>query len=151
MFKQIYTGNIIYISNSEEARELIQELSGIELEKTLVIDDISNLYRDTILLKFLEETKLKLVLLASVDNLSDTLLSRIKIIKKFPDINELKYEPTSILDAQKHLESEELNQDETLDYLCNKCPDLLILNKKLRYIKNKNKLIELIGRIENQA
>lgn len=112
---------------------------------------MSNLYRDTILLKFLEETKLKLVCLASIDNLSDTLLSRFKVIKKYSDEESIKYEPISILDAQKHLDSEELNQDEALDYLCNKCPDLLILNKNLRYIKNKNKLIELIGRLENQA
>lgn len=149
IFKTIYQGNIINISNVENTRDLIQELSGIELEKPLVIDDLSLLYRDTLLLKFIEETKLKLVLLASIDNLSNTLLSRMKIIKKFPDDESLSYDLTSIIEAQRHIDTENLNQEETLDYLYNKCPDLIVLNKKLRYIKNKEKLIEIFGRIED--
>lgn len=150
IFKTLYTGNINYISNTEEARELIQNYSGITLEKPLVIDDVSNLYRDTILLKFLEETKLKLILLASQDNLDPIILSRVKTIKKYTSETNLKYEPIDILQAQKTIESEELDQENTLKYLSNKCPELIILNKKLRYIKNKNKLIELIGRISIQ-
>lgn len=143
----MYTGNIINIFNVENIRELIQELSGISLEKPLVIDDISLLYRSTILLKFIEESKLKLILLASKDNLSSTLLSRIKTIKKYPDESNVSFNLTSIKDAEKHIKSEELNQDDTINYLATTCPELIVLNKKLRYIKNKDKILDIYSNI----
>lgn len=143
----MYTGNIINIFNVENTRELIQELSGISLEKPLVIDDISLLYRSTILLKFIEESKLKLILLASKDNLSSTLLSRIKTIKKYPDESNISFNLTSIKDAEKHIKSEELNQDDTINYLATTCPELIVLNKKLRYIKNKDKILDIYSNI----
>ena len=143
----MYTGNIINIFNVENTRELIQELSGISLEKPLVIDDISLLYRSTILLKFIEESKLKLILLASKDNLSSTLLSRIKTIKKYPDESNTSFNLTSIKDAEKHIKSEELNQDDTINYLATTCPELIVLNKKLRYIKNKDKILDIYSNI----
>lgn len=143
----MYTGNIINIFNVENSRELIQELSGISLEKPLVIDDISLLYRSTILLKFIEESKLKLILLASKDNLSSTLLSRIKTIKKYPDESNISFNLTSIKDAEKHIKSEELNQDDTINYLATACPELIVLNKKLRYIKNKDKILDIYSNI----
>ncbi len=143
----MYTGNIINIFNVENTRELIQELSGISLEKPLVIDDISLLYRSTILLKFIEESKLKLILLASKDNLSSTLLSRIKTIKKYPDESNVSFNLTSIKDAEKHIKSEELNQDDTINYLATTCPELIVLNKKLRYIKNKDKILDIYSNI----
>lgn len=143
----MYTGNIINIFNVENTRELIQELSGISLEKPLVIDDISLLYRSTILLKFIEESKLKLILLASKDNLSSTLLSRIKTIKKYPDEPNVSFNLTSIKDAEKHIKSEELNQDDTINYLATTCPELIVLNKKLRYIKNKDKILDIYSNI----
>lgn len=149
IFKSMYTGNILNIYNVESTRDLIQELSGIDLEKPLVIDDLSLLYRDTILLKFLEETNLKLILLASKDNLSSTLLSRMKIIKKFPDENNLEFKETSMADAQHHINTEELNQEDSLNYLSNTCPELIVLNKKLRYIKNKDKIIDIYSLLEN--
>ena len=143
----MYTGNIINIFNVENTRELIQELSGISLEKPLVIDDISLLYRSTVLLKFIEESKLKLILLASKDNLSSTLLSRIKTIKKYPDESNISFNLTSIKDAEKHIKSEELNQDDTINYLATTCPELIVLNKKLRYIKNKDKILDIYSNI----
>lgn len=143
----MYTGNIINIFNVENIRELIQELSGISLEKPLVIDDISLLYRSTILLKFIEESKLKLILLASKDNLSSTLLSRIKTIKKYPDESNVSFNLISIKDAEKHIKSEELNQDDTINYLATTCPELIVLNKKLRYIKNKDKILDIYSNI----
>lgn len=143
----MYTGNIINIFNVENTRELIQELSGISLEKPLVIDDISLLYRSTILLKFIEESKLKLILLASKDNLSSTLLSRIKTIKKYPDESNVSFNLISIKDAEKHIKSEELNQDDTINYLATTCPELIVLNKKLRYIKNKDKILDIYSNI----
>lgn len=143
----MYTGNIINIFNVENTRELIQELSGISLEKPLVIDDISLLYRSTILLKFIEESKLKLILLASKDNLSSTLLSRIKTIKKYPDESNISFNLTSIKDAEKHIKSEDLNQDDTINYLATTCPELIVLNKKLRYIKNKDKILDIYSNI----
>lgn len=143
----MYTGNIINIFNVENTRELIQELSGISLEKPLVIDDISLLYRSTVLLKFIEESKLKLILLASKDNLSNTLLSRIKTIKKYPDESNTSFNLTSIKDAEKHIKSEELNQDDTINYLATTCPELIVLNKKLRYIKNKDKILDIYSNI----
>ena len=143
----MYTGNIINIFNVENTRELIQELSGISLEKPLVIDDISLLYRSTILLKFIEESELKLILLASKDNLSSTLLSRIKTIKKYPDESNISFNLTSIKDAEKHIKSEELNQDDTINYLATTCPELIVLNKKLRYIKNKDKILDIYSNI----
>lgn len=64
IFKQIYKDTIYRIENTEDVKELISNFYNINYDK--------------ILLKLIEEIKLPLILLASEDNISIPLYSRIK-------------------------------------------------------------------------
>src|SRR5574344_389008 len=67
LFKRMYRGNIYRLENTEEVKNFISEFYNIEYNKPIVVEDISLLYRDSILLKLVEEIKLPLILLASED------------------------------------------------------------------------------------
>lgn len=85
-FKKFYNQPISYVNNLNDLRDLIAYYSGMEcLDKIIVIDDISKLHRDAegILLKFIEDTKSRIILLSQFDVCSSIILSRCKnIIKK---------------------------------------------------------------------
>ena len=149
LFKQMYRGNIYRLENTEEVKNFISEFYNIEYNKPIVIEDISLLYRDSILLKLVEEIKLPLILLASEDNISIPLQSRIKTYIKYPlDTNyECNFIP--ILDAQAYIDENELSGKELDKYIAENCPDLAILYKDMEIRKNKDKLIQILGGIRD--
>lgn len=147
IFKRMYKGPIQYIENTNDAKELISNYYSIEYNKPIVIEDISLLYRDSILLKLIEEIKLPLILLASEDNLSITLHSRIKTCMKFPLDNNTNCNFISVKEAQIQINQEELSGRELDKYLAENCPDLAMLYKDIELRKNKDKLIQILGGI----
>ena len=75
------------VSSQEELLDLISNYSGVrELDNPLLIEDLVYLtaQNQQKLLKFIEETTIKVVLLASYDVISKTLLSRTKLFVKRP-------------------------------------------------------------------
>jgi hypothetical protein len=83
------------VINREELQDFIREYSGITLKEPVALSNISALRRyHSKLLKFVEETTIPLVCLASEDNISSILLSRFKTVKKYPTL--LKREADSL-------------------------------------------------------
>ncbi len=148
LFKMIYKGNIYKIYNTEDAKELITNFYGVKYNKPIVIEDISALYRDTILLKLVEEIKLPLILLASEDNVSVPLQSRIKTYIKYPKDLDFKCDFIPILDAQEYIDERNLTGLELDNFIASHCPDLAMYYKMMEVRKNKDKIIQIIGGLE---
>ena len=148
IFKRMYSGNIYKLENFTDVRDFISEFSGIELNFPVVIEDISKLYRDTPLLKLVEDSKFPLVLLASQDNLSNAMMSRVKTIIKLPD-EDYKCSLSSIQSALSELKDKELSKEENIKYLAENCPQLLVLQDKIKKIKNKDKITQIYAGLEN--
>ena len=81
-FKSLYRGHIHKVNTTDEAREFVTEFSGVEYNNLVVLEDLSNLKRDEVLLKIIEEAKFPLIMLASQDNIIPTILSRTKYVIK---------------------------------------------------------------------
>jgi hypothetical protein len=79
-----YTINILV--SREELLEFIELYSGYKnYSLPVIIGDISYFNKETqsILLKFMDDTDLKLILLASRDNVIETIISRVREYRKF--------------------------------------------------------------------
>ena len=147
MFKRMYKGPIIRINNTEEAKELITNYSNVEYDKPLVVEDIGTLYKDSILLKLIEEIKIPLILISIKDSLSIPLYSRMKTIIKYPlDMDTC----CSFIDkkvAVQYINQENLEGYALDKYLAENCPELLFDLTKMKKCKNKDKLLQIIGGI----
>jgi hypothetical protein len=146
IFKKMYRGNIYRLENTDDAKDFIERFYNIEYNKPIVVEDISLLYRDTILLKLVEEIKLPLILLASEDNISNTLQSRIKTYIKYP-VNEIKCSYNKILESLDYINQNDLSSKDLDIYISNNCPELARLNHKMKLRKNKDKLQQILGSI----
>lgn len=141
MFKAIFVGNIITITTAEEVKDFIDTYSK-ESEDILVFEDPSlmNIQVQSYLLKYLECDYRPLVVLASSDNLSPTLLSRFNRIIKLPLESKIDFIK---LDAflQEHEQDLKSNyilpdlKEESLRY----CPEYYYNYKKLTNAKHENK------------
>lgn len=86
-FLSTYSGRINKVESLDEIRELISYYDGVSsLEYPVVIGDLSFLpnakMAEALLLKFLEESKLNVILFAQQDTLSGVILSRMAVIVK---------------------------------------------------------------------
>lgn len=149
LYKMMYKGNIYRLENTEDVKEFISNFYGIEYNKPIVIEDISLLYRDNILLKLIEETKVPLILLASEDNISVPLQSRIKTYIKYPSDYNFECNFIPILEAQQYIDENELSGRALDKYIAENCPKLALLYDSMKLRKNKDKLIQIIGGLEH--
>lgn len=147
-FKSLYKGNIHRVNTSDEARAFVEEFTGVEYNKLIVIEDISNLRRDELLLKLIEEAKFPLIMLASKDNVIPTILSRTKYIIKLRDGNPVAYKNRSIKDTWTIVQDNELTGEALGDFLAENCVDLLLLNDKIRSNKIRDSIIQIYGGLE---
>ena len=79
-FKSLYNGHIYRVDTVDEARDFVNRFYGIHVDFPVVIEDLSNLRKDEVLLKLIEEAKFPIIMLASKDNVVPTILSRTKRI-----------------------------------------------------------------------
>lgn len=78
---------VFSVSTVEEARQTIHDLRGVVSSHPAVLTDVSRLHhKQSILLKFVEESQLPLILLSSRDNITSVLLSRMKRVVKKTEI-----------------------------------------------------------------
>lgn len=145
LFKRMYKGNIYRLDNTDDTRDFISNFYKIEYDKPIIVEDISKLYKDSILLKLIEEIKLPIVLLASEDNISTTLQSRIKTYIKLPSDKELGCSYNKILDTQQYIIQENINGKDLDKYLAEHCPDLAIINNRTKKCRNKDKIVQILG------
>ena len=84
--KNNYDCSINYISSKEELESLVDRFSHYKhYMLPVIISDISFLSQleQSLLLKFIEDSKLNIVLLASRDNILSTIISRMKEFRKY--------------------------------------------------------------------
>lgn len=84
--KHNYNYEINYIADREDLLNFIETFSNYkDYTLPVIIDDISYLSsRDqSLLLKFMDDTDLNIILLASRDNILNTIISRVKEFRKF--------------------------------------------------------------------
>lgn len=148
LFKKMYRGNIYNLNSLEDVREFISEFSGVALDFPIVIEDVSNLYRDSSLLKLVEEASFPLVLLASKDNLSNAMMSRMKSILKIPETIE-EHSFISINQALADIKSNDWSQDEITKYTAYHCPQLLVIQDRIKKMKNKDKILQIFAGLEH--
>ena len=149
IYKRLYKGNIYRLYDTSDVKELISNFYNVEYNKPLVIEDLSILQKDSLLLKMIEESKIPLIFLASEDNISIPLQSRMKTYIKFPKDNDFGCNFISIKDAETYIEENELSGLELDKYLAENCPDLAMLYRDVRTKKYKDKLIQIIGGLES--
>ena len=145
IFKQLYKGNIYQLYNTEDVKDFISMFYNVDYNKPIVIEDISYLYRDTILLKLIEESKIPLILLASEDNCSIQLRSRIKTYIKFPMNLNQECNFISVQEAQQYIDEHQLTGAELDKYIAENCPQLAFIYKDIERRKYKDKLVQILA------
>ena len=148
LFREEYSKEVYTINNQEELRSLIETFSNTPYDGLLVIEDISKVYDLSVLLKFLEETKTPVILLAYRDgnNINNTILSRIKTLVKFPYGNA----NSNLISAREGLDLwkvEQTRQDQDRFY-ASESPELYYLKTRTgKYVCN-TKIVELLSKEE---
>jgi hypothetical protein len=134
------------VTNINEAREFVARFS-VPSDQLVIVEDLSLLDSrgQAVFLKFIEESYCPLLLLASEDNLLDTILSRCKRIIKVPV--DTKYNGESLSDFiadcdQETLDFKTLESESLLN-----CPEYFYIYQ--RYLSDKssmsvNKYIKLL-------
>ena len=138
------------VSSVSELREIVTYYEGITfLDRPVILEDLSFITGDyeSVLLKFLEETKLSIILLAMYDTFSATLLSRVSGIHK-----ELKGSTHSeFLGLKQGFQRLEDLMPEGIQYyskvamMSQYSPLLYATEQRLKGIRNQEKIIRILG------
>lgn len=119
--KNNYNYNINYIQSREDLISLIDTYSKYKnYNLPVIISDISYLNKadQSLLLKFMEDSNLKIILLASRDNILNTIISRVKEFRKYY-VNNRDISFMNIANAYDNSKDElELLQDSSIEDRC---------------------------------
>lgn len=153
VFKRAFTGNIERAYSLQDVRRLVEEYDGISNvnSKYLVLDGVGYLSAvgQNSLLKFIEESKLPIILLSYTDRISPIILSRMKFVfKKWYGVKSLKFSKiTDTITALREKKEKDGNFDE-IQYMADNCPSLYSLRQQagdtIDYTNNK--MINIIYR-----
>lgn len=148
-FKKYYKGPIVHLENDKDLREHIAYYSGLDdIGRLLVIEDISFITgANTILLKFIEETKLPVVLLSRYDKMDGVLLSRIKHIEKYYR-DETGSQFLTGKRGQEIIEntlSENSSYFDRVRYMGKYSPVLFKLEKKIKVKRIRKRIVEFLS------
>lgn len=145
--------DINYIVDEYELKSFIDEYSNYKNYKLpVIISDISYLNKkaQSLLLKFMEDTSLNLILLASRDNILDTIISRTKEFRKYyissKNINYVEVNKARSLLKEELSNTGDVSFDDKL-LMCNKYNPVLAYSNSLvkRYSQNEqDKLVSLL-------
>ena len=133
----------------EELSDFISYYSSIKsLPYPLVIEDVSNFneIQQSILLKFVEDSELKIILLASEDNILSTILSRMSLVyKQKENVKSLFHDP---FNEEVIMELSNIDSDSSKSTYIKKqitlSPISYYYDQLLENKNNKNKLIRLL-------
>lgn len=149
IFKKIYQGNIYQVYNAEEAKDFLMQFSNTEYDRPIVVEDISAIQKESVFLKLVEETTIPLILLASKDNITLPLHSRIKTTIKLP-LDSSKCSFISMLEAHEYITNNELTGDEFDTYLADNCPELALAYDSMKNRKYKDKIVQILGGLKSK-
>jgi hypothetical protein len=135
-FKQRYKDTIERAYTLNDVRNLVDEYDGIQSVKSgfLVLDGVGFLsdVGQNSLLKFIEESKLPIILLSQTDKVSPIIMSRMKIVvKKWYPIEKVSFvQPRDALKAlaekKKDVNFKELQEAQ---FLADNCPSLYAIKQ----------------------
>lgn len=148
-FKKEFRGYINTVQTLDELREFVSYYNGIEdLDRILVLEDISFLPRGSegTLLKFVEETSLRLVMLSRFDKVSNIMLSRIKtVIKYYNEEVSSQFLPVSKgYSGIEEMLKESSSYYDKIRYMGKLSPKMIYLEKNIRQSRNKNKIMSFV-------
>lgn len=136
-FKHIYKDVIERVYTLNGVKRIVEEYDGIEHVNSgvLVLEGIGNLsdVGQNSLLKFIEESKLPIIILSYNDRVSPIIMSRMKIVvKKWYDIK--KFDFIKVKDAMRALneKKKDSNFDEyqQVQFMADNCPALYSVMKQ---------------------
>lgn len=145
MFKENYSKEIYRIDSQEELKNLVESFSNTPYSGLLVVEDISNVYDMSVLLKFLENIDFPIILLAYSDNnnITNTIISRIKTLIKIP-YDSVKSNLVGAREAidMWNIEQNRMDQDK---FFAQESPELYYLKLKSRKFKCNTKIVDLLS------
>lgn len=152
-FRKAWKYKIVHVSTNQEVKDVVDYYSMLTLDKPLVLDDLSNLstHGINLILKLVEEAKFPIILLASVDNINDILLSRVKTVVKFGKPIESKFlNANDGLGMLENANLQDSNQLTKLKFIASHSPILYSYDFKFPKVSGhmKRKLISIVGRDE---
>jgi hypothetical protein len=156
-FKKIYKGKIFSAYKLEDVKYIVNNYLGMSDldDRYFVIDGIGFLSAigQNALLKFIEESKLPIILLSYYDKVSPIILSRIKFVFKKPtkEVTNLKFsrvrDALSIIDEKKKSDTDFSDMEEIKFYAEN-CPPAFVLKYSAGdYDYSSQKILRLLSKI----
>lgn len=136
-FKHIYKDVIERVYTLNGVKRIVEEYDGIEHVNSgvLVLEGIGNLsdVGQNSLLKFIEESKLPIIILSYNDRVSPIIMSRMKIVvKKWYDIK--KFDFIKVKDAMKAMNEKKkdpsFDEYQQVQFMADNCPALYSVMKQ---------------------
>ena len=149
-FKKNYSGPIARATTPETLRDLVSYYTSMaDIGRILVVEDISFFSSQSLeglLLKFVEESKIPLVLLSTYDKVSPILLSRCKEVVKY--YHEKTYSEFLSVSQGSQMVAEVLSPDshyyDKVRYYSKLSPKLYFLDKNVTSNRVKQKLLQFL-------
>lgn len=155
IFKREFKGDIERAYTLDDVRRLVEEYDNISSVNSgyLVLDGVgylSNVGQNS-LLKFIEESRLPIILLSYTDRISPIILSRMKfVLKKWYGVKSLQFSSVGdTIEALKEKKEKDGNFNE-IQYLADNCPSLYAVKQQAGdntdYLNNRMMSILYSGR-----
>lgn len=127
----------------DDFKEIYNEFKGIRFTVPLVLYDLSLLYfRQSYLLKFIEDFPTHLLCLASYDNILSTVLSRFNKVIKNVHIPEILERDPAQLDEIFMSETHYINEFQTRKLIANHAPTFMPFYLSTKKAKSQRKLLQ---------
>lgn len=154
-FKKVYKDTIERVYTLDDVRYLIDAYDGISNinSKFLVLDGIGYLSHvgQNSLLKFIEESKLPIIILSYGDKISPIIMSRMKIIvKRWDVVKNLNFssvaDTISYINEKNSTREEKMTEFEEVQVMANMCPSLYSIKQQAgdKYGYNNSRLINIM-------
>jgi hypothetical protein len=154
-FKKVYKDTIERVYTLDDVRYLIDAYDGISNinSKFLVLDGIGYLSHvgQNSLLKFIEESKLPIIILSYGDKISPIIMSRMKIIvKRWDVVKNLNFssvaDTISYINEKNSTREEKMSEFEEVQVMANMCPSLYSIKQQAgdKYGYNNSRLINIM-------
>lgn len=156
-FKRQYKDVIERAYTLGDVRKLVEEYDGIENVHSgvLVIEGIGYLSSvgQNSLLKFIEESKLPIILLSYNDKISPIVMSRMKIVvKRWYPVKSLKFSrvPDALRTLNDKRKDGQMKEYEEIQFMADNCPTLYSIKQQAGdpYDYSNQRMIEIMGLVD---